>query len=136
MRKEKESNTTLTIEEDFRVPGTNVIIEAGDKVEVRDSERKESSKKKKQKESINVAEEPYYTWAASAIVNADFTGLDDEEEEALDAFENWVKTQYGPGAIMVDMNLDEVDEFGRLPAYMPRDANTGRGEIAPVIIHY
>jgi len=40
--KKKEKGIILEIEEDVRIPGTNIILEKGDKIEVFESKKKES----------------------------------------------------------------------------------------------
>lgn len=40
--KKKEKGIILEIEEDIRIPGTNIILEKGDKIEVFESKKKES----------------------------------------------------------------------------------------------
>lgn len=40
--KKKEKGIILEIEEDVRIPGTNIILEKGDKIEIFESKKKES----------------------------------------------------------------------------------------------
>lgn len=40
--KKEEKGIILEIEEDVRIPGTNIILEKGDKIEVFESKKKES----------------------------------------------------------------------------------------------
>lgn len=40
--KKEEKGIILEIEEDVRIPGTNIILEKGDKIEVLESKKKES----------------------------------------------------------------------------------------------
>lgn len=42
MRIEEKKGIILEIEEDVRIPGTNIILEKGDKIEVFESKKKES----------------------------------------------------------------------------------------------
>jgi len=45
-RYREEEGTTIRIKKSFRVPGTNVLVEAGDILEVKDSKRKPSRRAK------------------------------------------------------------------------------------------
>lgn len=42
IEEKKEKGIILEIEEDVRIPGTNIILEKGDKIEVFESKKKES----------------------------------------------------------------------------------------------
>jgi hypothetical protein len=42
IEEKKEEGTILVIEEEVRIPGTNIILEKGDKIEVFEAKKKES----------------------------------------------------------------------------------------------
>ena len=50
-------------------------------------------------------------WAVAALVNADYSGLTDEEAEELDAFSNRVKEKYGNAHFMLG-DIDGEDDLG------------------------
>lgn len=43
IEEKKEKGTILEIEEDVRIPGTNIILEKGDKIEVFEAKKKKES---------------------------------------------------------------------------------------------
>ena len=50
-------------------------------------------------------------WAMSALINGDYSGLSDEDEEALTQFVNYVEKQHGNANFMVG-DIDGEDDLG------------------------
>lgn len=50
IEEKEEKGIVLEIEEDVRIPGTNIILEKGDKIEVFESKKKESDDEDENKE--------------------------------------------------------------------------------------
>lgn len=117
---EKENkDTVLTIDEEVTVG--DYILEKGDRIRVLNEEL-----------TSDVVD--YYQFAASALINGDYSGLEDEDEEMVNAFESWIKKEYGPEAHVADVS--EQSHFGKPDMFLPPEAGKLAGDMVEYTILY
>ena len=130
MNKVKEKGMkreTIEIKEEVRLPGTDIVLEKGDKVRIYPKMLKKEGRTPVKEGLPRVVMVSYYSWAASAIVNDDYSGLDRSEEREVDAFLDWVKSSFGRQAIVAATYGDS--RFGR------PDFGDLKGEIIDYVVH-
>lgn len=128
IKEQQEENSFEIIEilEEVEIPQGEkevIILEKGDKIKVRVP----------LEERFKVAEYKFYTWAGSAIINDDYSGVDDAEEQEIEAFIAMInleaREQGFKYAYVVDVKEDE--EFG-----YPDMPNSLRGDVSTFVVHF
>lgn len=111
--KRQDKGKEIIIKEDVRIPGTNIILEKGDKIIVEEGKLQE-----RKTDTVT-----FYAYAASAIINGDYSGVDRQEQKEIDMFWDYVG----------DAEVVDVSEpyFGR-----PEVGSLPRGEVADYTIMY
>ena len=79
----------IEIKEDIQIPGTNITLEKGDKIQLI--------------EAFKTDIITTYSHFASAIINDDYSGLSNDDEKDLDDFYRYVFANWGSSAYISDV---------------------------------
>lgn len=61
---------------------------------------------------IKTATVTFYTYYASALINDDYSGIEDSEEQYVKDFLRRIKRTFGPSARVIDCIEDTKTDFG------------------------
>ena len=114
----KEESVMVTLEKDLKV-NSNVILEKGDTFEII-------------KESFDNEQVEWYSYAAAALINGDYSGLTDEDEEEVNNFLDFIQRKFGRDASIVDISDEHY--FG-YPVKVPGNSNLA-GDISKYTVLY
>lgn len=73
----------------------------------------------------------YYAYYASALINGDYSGLEDYEIEMVERFEQQIKEDYGPSALIAGVADNATPYFAKPNRYMHLS-----GDAIDYVIHY
>ncbi len=120
LKKIIKKQNIIEIQEDVKINQDNetIFLEKGDRIKVLTEI------------TLETEEVDWYSWAKSALINDDYSGLDTTDKKEVMNFLSWIKDNFGRDAYIADVGEDEF--FGR-PQTIPGNDNL-KGQVSTYII--